>query len=80
MLFEAAVSLVGNPRLENPEDPTRQQLLKAAQAVADKDPEFILKVLTNYYSILFQILFLFFLSTYAVEIVSRFRVAILNYT
>ena len=61
MLFEAAVSLVGNPRLENPEDPTRQQLLKAAQAVADKDPEFILKVLANYYSILFQIQFLFFI-------------------
>ncbi len=46
-MLEAAVSLVGNPRLENPDDPTRQQLIRAAEAVADKDPEFILKV--NYH-------------------------------
>jgi len=43
-LFEAAVSLVGNPKLENPEDQTRQLLLQAAETVAQKDPEFILKV------------------------------------
>ena len=44
LLLEAAVSLVGNPRLENPDDPTRQQLIRVAETVAEKDPEFILKV------------------------------------
>lgn len=44
LLLEAAVSLVGNPRLESPDDPTRQQLIRVAESVAEKDPEFILKV------------------------------------
>ena len=46
-MFEAAVSLVGNPKLENPEDQTRKYILESAEAVAEKDPEFVLKVNTT---------------------------------
>ena len=45
-MFEAAVSLVGNPKLENPDDETRKSILESAETVAEKDPEFVLKVNT----------------------------------
>ena len=36
--------MIGNPRLENPEDETRKCILGIAEIVAAKDPEFLLKV------------------------------------
>jgi len=44
LLFEAAVSLVGNPKLEDEEDETRRSIVEAAEAVAQHDPEFVVKV------------------------------------
>jgi hypothetical protein len=38
------VSLVGSPNLEDEADETRMSLLEAADTVAEKDPEFVLKV------------------------------------
>ena len=47
LIKEVSVSLMGNPNLMDPLHDTRSILLGCAFDVAEIDPEFILKVITN---------------------------------
>ena len=42
-----SISLVGNPNLENSQDPKRRKIIELCQKVSCFDPEFILKVGTR---------------------------------
>ena len=47
LIKEVSVSLMGNPNLMDPLNETRSTLLGCSFDVAEKDPEFILKVIID---------------------------------
>ena len=47
LIKEVSVSLMGNPNLMDPLNETRSSLLGCSFDVAEKDPEFILKVIND---------------------------------